>query len=180
MPDFPPTQIRTERLFLRKPVMEDAATIYDTYASDSEVSRYLTWRPHASVTDTRKFIDRCIFTWAEGSAFPWTIIRQKDQQLLGMIEITRVDHAGVNLGYVLGRDFWGNGYMTEALTFLIKWAMSQEDVFRVWAICDAENAASARTLEKVGMEREGTLRRWLRLPRFGDTPRDCYCYAIIK
>ena len=97
-----------------------------------------------------------------------------------MIEIVNVDHSGVSIGYVLARAFWGNGYMTEALGAVINWALSQTDVYRVWAICDIENQASVRVMEKAGMQKEGILRRWVKLPRFSETPRDCYCYSIVK
>jgi RimJ/RimL family protein N-acetyltransferase len=50
----------------------------------------------------------------------------------------------------------------------------------VWATCDVENLASARVLERVGMTREGVLRRWTVYPNLGDTPRDCLCYSIVK
>ena len=180
MPERPPENIFTERLFLRKPEIEDAVSIFEQYAQDAGVTQYLTWAPHQSISDTKIFLNRCISVWKEGTAFPWTIVRKSDKQLLGMIEIVRIDHSGINLGYVLARPFWGNGYMTESLKEIINWALRQDDMFRVWAICDVENIASTRVMEKSGMQREGVLRRWLKLAHFGDTPRDCYCYSIVK
>ncbi len=117
---------------------------------------------------------------AERRSFPWTIIRKSDNQLLGMVEITSIDHSGVCLGYVLARSFWGNGYMTEALRLIIEWAFLQNDIYRVWAFCDVENTASKNVMEKCGMQCEGVLRSWLTLPQFGEKPRDCFCYSIIK
>jgi RimJ/RimL family protein N-acetyltransferase len=70
--------------------------------------------------------------------------------------------------------------MTEAVTALIGWALKQDAIYRVWAVCDVENGASARVMEKAGMKREGTLRRWSVHPNIGDQPRDSYCYAITK
>jgi ribosomal-protein-alanine N-acetyltransferase len=180
MPQRPPEIIYTERLLLRKPEIEDTAAIFDLYAQDPEVTRYLTWAPHQSIADTKLFLRRCMHVWSEGTAFPWTIVRKSDKQLLGMIEIVGIDHSGINLGYVLARQFWGKGYMTESLRQIIDWAFSQDDVFRVWAICDVENTASVRVLENSGMQQEGILRRWLKLAYFGGIPRDCYCYSIVK
>jgi RimJ/RimL family protein N-acetyltransferase len=97
-----------------------------------------------------------------------------------MIEIVAIDQSGVNIGYVLARPFWGKGYMVEALQALIQWAMDQSDIYRVWAICDVSNISSTRVMEKSGMQKEGILRRWVKLPRFGDKPRDCFCYSIVK
>ena len=180
MPDRPPNNLQTERLFLRRPVVEDAVPIFEQYAQDEEISRYLTWEPHKSIADTKSFLKRCRNSWQKGSAFPWTIIRKSDSQLLGMIEIVNIDQSGVSIGYVLARAFWGNGYMTEALRAVINWSLSQTDVYRVWAICDTENQSSARVMKKAGMQKEGILRRWVKLPRFGEIPRDCYCFSIVK
>ena len=180
MPERPPEKFSTKRLFLRKPVIEDAVPIFENYAQDPEVTRFLTWKSHKSINETKFFIQRCEKVWEEGSAFPWSIVRKYDNQLLGMIEIVMIDHAGVNLGYVLARPFWGEGYMVEALRIITKWAINQNDIFRVWAFCDVENTTSARVLEKSGMDKEGILRRWIRLPQFGEIPRDCFCYSIVK
>ena len=70
--------------------------------------------------------------------------------------------------------------MTEALEPLVNWAIAQPDIYRVWAVCDIENLASARVLEKLGMTREGRLHRWLVHPNISDEPRDCFCYAKVK
>ncbi len=63
--------------------------------------------------------------------------------------------------------------MTEAANAVVDWALSQPEVFRVWAVCDVENVASARFLEKIGMRREGTLSRWIIHPNISEQPRDC-------
>ena len=97
-----------------------------------------------------------------------------------MIEVLAVDQHGILLGFVLARQFWGNGYMSECIRQIIEWALRQQDIFRVWAFCDIENIASARAMEKAGMSREGLLKKWLRLPYFGDLPRDCYIYAAVR
>ena len=70
--------------------------------------------------------------------------------------------------------------MTEAVRAVVEWALSQPGIYRVWAVCDVDNAASAKVLEKVGMRCEGILRRWVIHPNIDAAPRDCYCYAIIK
>src|SRR4051812_9656823 len=74
----PPETIETARLLLRQPCMEDAEATFTQYAQDPEVTRYLTWRPHASIETTRAFLRRCMAAWDDGSAFPWTIIRAED------------------------------------------------------------------------------------------------------
>jgi len=176
----PPKKFVTKRLHLRKPLLSDAVPIFEQYAQDVEVTKYLTFRPHKNIGEAKEFVRRCVIVWKEGTAFPWAIIRKSDQRFLGMIEIVGIDHAGVNLGYVLAKKYWGKGYMPEALKAIIDWSFKQEEIYRVWAFCDAKNFASAKVLEKIGMQREGILRKWMKLPNVSDIPRDCYSYSIIK
>jgi RimJ/RimL family protein N-acetyltransferase len=70
--------------------------------------------------------------------------------------------------------------MTEALTEIARWALRQDGVFRISAVCDVDNAGSARVMEKSGMVREGTLRRLMIHPNIGDEPRDCFSYAMTR
>ncbi|MFI5173485.1 MAG: GNAT family N-acetyltransferase [Terriglobia bacterium] len=175
----PPEELETIRLRLRLPLIEDTSALFEQYAQDPDVTRYLAWHPHRYVDETREFLRRCRTSWKDGSAFPWIIIRKADQQLIGMIEIRLAGHA-VSLGYVLAKPYWGNGYAPEAVQAIIDWALSQREIYRVWAVCDIENHSSARVLEKSGMVREGILRRWMVHPNRSDEPRDCYCYAKTR
>jgi RimJ/RimL family protein N-acetyltransferase len=161
-------------------MMEDASPIFKLYAQDQDVTRYLTFKPHQSIEETKTFLKRCLNNWKNETSFPWTIIRMKDNQLVGMVEIVSLDQSGIQLGYVLAKSYWGNGYMTEVLRKIIDWAFRQNDTYRVWAMCDIENIASTRVMERAGMQREGVLRRWVILPNLGEKPRDCYCYSVVK
>jgi RimJ/RimL family protein N-acetyltransferase len=175
----PPESIETDKLLLRMPDRADAKSIFTTYARDSEVTRYLTWRPHESIRQTERFIAECIVAWEEANRFPWAIVLKTEDKLVGMIEI-RSDQFKAEIGYVLARSYWRQGIMTEAARQVVSWALSQPEIYRVWAYCDADNVASARVLEKVGMLREGILRRYAIHPNVSDKPRDCRCYAIVK
>ena len=175
----PPEILETSRLLLRLPTMDDAEPIFQKYAHDPEVTKYLVWRPHENVDTTTAFIRRCLQCWKDETAFPWNITRKADHALLGMIEI-RIDRFRVDFGYAIAKPYWGNGYTTEAAKVIIQWALEQECIYRVWAICDVENLASARVMEKAGMQKEGILRRFAIHPNISAEPRDCYCYAIVK
>jgi [ribosomal protein S5]-alanine N-acetyltransferase len=157
----------------------DAEAIFAAYAQDAEVTKYLTWRPHENVEETRDFIRRCILAWEDGPTYPWIITRKEDDRSIGMLEC-KVKEFGMNLGYVLARDHWGRGYMPEAARPVIDWGLSQDGIFRVWALCDVDNPASARVMEKIGMRREGILRRCIIHPNVSDDPRDVYCYSVVK
>jgi RimJ/RimL family protein N-acetyltransferase len=175
----PPEQFETARLHLRAPKLDDADSIFNLYAQDKRVTRFLTWKPHESIEETKEFLEGCARAWADCSAFPWVLVEKELNQLIGMIEVKFDDHRA-QLGYVLARPFWGAGYGTEAAGLVVDWAIAQPTIFRVWAVCDVENLPSARVLEKTGMRREGTLKRWLYHPNFDKKPRDCYVYSIVK
>jgi ribosomal-protein-alanine N-acetyltransferase len=173
-----PEFLSTPRLNLRKPRAEDAPQIFTTYAQDPEVVRYLTFLPHRDLQDTRAAIERFLEAWRSGKSYCWLIFRRAEGELVGAIS-ARPDQ-GINLGYLLARPFWGQGLMSEALTAVVEWAFAIPSVFRVWAVCDVENAASAQLLERNGFREEGVLRRWSLHPNVSNVPRDCYCYARTR
>jgi len=159
--------------------LADAEAIFRQYATDPEVTKYVSWRAHRNLAETRDYMRMCSLAWDVGRAFHWVIERAADKQVMGMM-IARVDAGKWELGYVLARQHWGRGFMTEALKELIAWALKQKDIYRIWAVCDVDNLASARVMEKSGMQREGILRRWSVHPNLSAEPRDSYCYAIVK
>jgi ribosomal-protein-alanine N-acetyltransferase len=176
---FPaPVAIQTRRLLLRRYAREDAKEIFDTYAQDPEVTRFLTWPPHQRVDDTLLFLERCERVWADGSAFSWVIVSRETGAILGGIEL-RVDGHRAEFGYALARAAWGRGYATEAARAVVATAFAVPAIQRVWAYVDVENVPSARVLEKAGLTREGCLRKWYVPTGFG-VPRDAWCYAKIR
>jgi len=171
--------IQTERLTLRKPRMPDAPFIFERYAQDPEVTRYLVWKPHRHVNKTEDFLDHCLDVWEQGSSFPYVLTLQEIDEPVGMLEIHNKGFK-VEIGYALARPHWGKGYMTEALRTVIEWVFTQPEIFRVQSFCDVENIGSARVMEKSGMNREGLLRRYIVHPNVSDEPRDVFIYAIVK
>ena len=175
----PPETIETERLVLRVPVMEDAAAMLESYARDPEVTRYLAWKPLQSLEEAEKAIRSRVEGWSKGFSFSWTILLKESGAHAGTVSL-RTQGPRLNIGFIMARPHWGRGYTTEATRPVLDWALSQPGVYRVSAVCDTENLASARVLEKLGMQLEGTLRRWDVHPNISDVPRDCLCYAAIK
>jgi len=159
--------------------MEDATAIFESYAQDPEVTRYLVWKPHKNVQETEQFLSACEQLWQTGKDFAYTIFLKDVGNLIGMISLHPMGFK-YEVGYVLARPYWGKGYMTEALCALIEWAFTQPDIFRVQAFCDVDNLGSARVMEKAGMTREGLLRRYVLHPIISDEPRDAHLYAIVK
>lgn len=171
-----PRVIRTPRLVLRPPVPGDAPHVYERWTRDPEVTRYLRWRPHESIDRAHAFIGTCVQSWAAIGHGPWVLTRTGDDTPIGMID-ARYGDMGVELGYVLGRADWGQGLMPEAATAVVEAALAEPDIYRVWAVCDVDNRASARVLEKAGMTLEGRLARASLHPNLGPEPRDVLLYA---
>ena len=174
-----PEQIETKRLVLRKLCLEGAQAIFDGWAQDQEVTRYLTWRPHERIEQTQEFVDGCIRAWEGETRFPYMITLKDDGQVIGIID-PRVEGPKAGIGYGAARAHWGKGYVPEATRAIIDWSFQQPSIYRVYATTDVENVASRRVLEKVGMQCEGILRKYIVHPNISDIPRDSYIYAITK
>jgi ribosomal-protein-alanine N-acetyltransferase len=173
-----PESFATARLLLRKPREEDAALIFAAYGQDPEVTRYLMWRPHRDLNDAQEAVGHFLEGWRSGKSFCWLLFHRDDDGLVGCVAAR--PEQGINLGYLLVRPFWGQGLMSEALAAVIGWAFSEPSVFRVWAVCDVENRASAHVLEKSGFAQEGLLKKWSLHPNVSSIPRDCFCYARTR
>ena len=174
-----PERMETERLILRKPRMDDASAIFEGWAQDQEVTRYLTWRPHQHLDQTQEFVRGCLEAWERERRFPYMITLKETGEVIGMID-PRIEGPKLGIGYGAARAHWGKGYIPEATRAIIDWAFQQPSIYRVYATTDIDNAASRRVLEKVGMQCEGILRKYILHPNISDVPRDSYMYAITK
>jgi RimJ/RimL family protein N-acetyltransferase len=174
-----PSTVETERLLLRRPTIEDAPAIFEGYAQDPDVVRHVMWRPHRSIEDTHDYLVRVLQRLDHGTEQSWAITLKGDDQLIGMIAV-RPNGFKHDIGYVLARSRWDRGITTEAARAIVDLSLSDPQVYRVWAVCDVDNKASARVLEKVGMTCEGILRRWVIHPNSSPDPRDALCYALVR
>jgi [ribosomal protein S5]-alanine N-acetyltransferase len=176
-----PASFITDRLVLRPIAEADAAAAFAEYAADPLVTRYLTWVPHDSEQSCAAFFAEQAARHAAGTLGAYAITLRNNGRLIGAFDL-RSDAAGhrVDFGCVLGRIHWRQGYMSEALSHVVGWVLGQPTVYRIWAVTDVENVASARTMEKAGLMREGVLRRWFVHPNLGPEPRDCFRYARVR
>lgn len=174
------SRIQTSRLILREPRESDAATIFFEYTQDSEVARYMIWRPHDRLAETENFIADCIHAWSTEQRKPFIVaLSSREEKPIGMLDAHLHAHTAT-IGYVLSRHYWGNGYMPEAINTLAKILLNIPALFRIQALCDIENKASARTLGKSGFIHEGTLKRHTVHPNISSEPRTCLMYARCK
>ena len=177
----PPARFATARLMARPPRADDAAVVLAAYAADPEVTRYLAWRAYERVEPLAAFFRECAAHWETGDGhFAWLLCLKGTDTPIGSCGVTLEAGGKAMFGYVLAQKFWGRGFATEALTFLVDWALAQPALHRAWAYCDVENPASVRVMEKAGMVRERVLRRWHVCPTLGLEPRDCVVCAKVK
>ncbi|MBI3447393.1 MAG: GNAT family N-acetyltransferase [Acidobacteria bacterium] len=175
----PPARWTTRRLTLRPPRRADAREVFAAYAQDPEVTRYLLFRPHRHVRETIDFVRRCRAGWETDGPFTWALLERRSGRLAGMCMIRVQGHA-VELAYALARPYWGRRLMAEAMKPIVAWALARPEIQRVWATCHVRNTASARVMERLGMKREGILRKWAVYPNLGDVAQDSSCYSRVK
>ena len=155
--NLPP--LATPRLMLRRISWHDAPDVF-AYASDPEVARYTTWEAHRSLDESRDFISYILDLYMNGQVAPWGVILKTSHKLIGTCGFVawNVTHARAEIGYALGRAYWGQGLMTEAAREVVEFGFERLDLNRIEARCEVPNVASARVMEKLGMSYEGTLR----------------------
>lgn len=172
---MPSAQLTTERLVLRPPQMDDAQAVFDTYARDPAVARFVIWTPHASVEDTRAFLRTFVADARGQDAYPWIITRGSGE-VIGAMHL-RVHAPRAEFGFNLASGCWNQGYGTESVRAVIAFAFTLPGVERVQAVCHVDNGTSARAMEKAGMRREGRLARYLVFPNLGPAAQDVWLYA---
>ena len=154
-------RIETDRLILRRYVIEDADAMYKNWASDSEVTKFLTWQPHPSVDVSRSIIVDWLKEYSDEKYYHWAIVlKDNGNEPIGDISVVQMneDISMVHIGYCLGRAWWRRGIMSEALKAVMDFMFDTVKVNRVEARHDPRNPNSGKVMQKCGMKYEGTLR----------------------
>ena len=145
-----------ERIILRKITKADAQDMYD-YASRPEVTKYLLWHPHESLTYTKRYLDEVMRQYKGHNFFGFAVISRENGRMIGTCGFTTLDaanHAG-EIGYVLSPDYWGCGIASEAVDMILRFAFCNLGLHRVEARYMPGNTASRRVMEKNHMLFEG-------------------------
>jgi ribosomal-protein-alanine N-acetyltransferase len=152
-------ELETEDLILRKPRMRDAKDIF-RYASDPEVARYVLWEPHRSVSETASFVRDLRVRIRAGYPSSWVVSLRETGLVIGTIGFVwySTDNNAAELGYSFSREYWNQGYATQALHAVIDCLFSSLPLNRLEAQHDVRNPASGRVMQKCGLTQEGVLR----------------------
>jgi [ribosomal protein S5]-alanine N-acetyltransferase len=172
-----PERLETERLVMRRPLAADAEGMFTRYSSDAEVTRYLGWPRHRTVSDTQEFLVFSDAEWARWPAGPYVVESRATGELLGGTGLGFDAPSEASTGYVFARDAWGRGYAAETLRAMVGLALDL-GVHRLYALCHPEHQASWRVLQKGGFIREATLPRYAVFPNLKPgLMSDVLCYA---
>jgi len=154
--------IETERLILRRFTAEDAPAMYENWAKDSEVTKFLTWTPHQSVADSEAVLSEWIPLYENMNYYHWAIaLKENPKAPIGSIGAVRVDDVlnQAHIGYCIGRAWWNRGITSEALAALIEFFFAKAGLNRVDSRHDPNNPSSGKVMQKCGMQYEGTHRQ---------------------
>ena len=152
--------LETSRLILRKVVREDALPMFHNWASDPEVTKFLTWPTYGSVEAAYPILERWIMEYENPDFYQWMIEWKELGQPIGSISVVnhRDDIGEAEIGYCIGRNWWHQGIMTEALSAVMKYLFEEVGVNRIEAKHDPKNPNSGAVMRKCGMFYEGTSR----------------------
>jgi len=171
--------IGTERLILRPFRMADAEPMYRNWASDPEVTKFLTWPAHSSIEISKKVLESWCAQNEDIENYQWTIEFKEINEPIGSIAVVKLnnDIASVDIGYCMGRNWWGQEIMPEALKALIDFLFNETGLNRIAACHDVNNPKSGRVMQKAGMTYEGT---WRAAGRNNQGLVDEVWYSILK
>lgn len=176
---FPETHL-TPSFHLRAVQPDDYIAFFEGWGKKPEAAKYLTFKCTGNIGDTKVFIDETVIAWKTlAGRLTYAVCPRESPEIIGAFS-AELQETAVNIGYCFTPTVWGKGYATEVTTHMSDFYLSNTSCFRVWAICDVENIASARVLEKSGFTREGLLHRAAIHPNVSSEPRDCYLYAKWK
>ena len=152
--------IETRRLILRAFRAEDAEDMFRNWASDPEVTRFLTWPAHRSESITRMLVDDWVSRYEGGDYFNWAIEWKETGSVIGNISVVQLNEAteSADIGYCMSRAFWGRGIMPEALRAVMDYLFDTVGLNRITACHDVGNPKSGRVMAKAGMRQEALMR----------------------
>ena len=177
-----PVRVETARLIMSVPQPNEAAEVFERYASDPDVTRFLGWPTHQAVADTEGFIGFSTSQWEREGMGPYLIRSRENGVLLGstglgLASTGRPDNSHRAMtGYVLARDAWGQGYATEALRAMVNVARGI-GIVSLSAVCHPQHQASVHVLEKCEFARDLRWTRQAVFPNLRAGPQDVWCFT---
>ena len=171
--------IETNRLILRRFQDSDAQSMYNNWASDDDVTKYLMWQSYKSVDDAKERINFLKENYVKDNFYDWVIVLKEIGEPIGSIGVVDMkEHINaVHVGYCIGKKWWHQGITSEAMSAVIDFFFDKVGVNRIESRHDPRNVNSGRVMQKCGMKYEGTM-RCADINNQGIC--DCSNYAILR
>lgn len=152
-------ELTTQRLTLRRLGLEDVYDYYERIASDGDVTKYMLFDPHQDIGESLESIQKTLDRYDEGRCYRWGIALKEDDTLIGVIELLRFDESeeSCSFAYMLAKAWWDQGYATEAVREVFRFAFGELGVKKIAADHMAPNAASGAVMRKAGMVQVGVI-----------------------
>ena len=170
--------IETDRLICRQITIDDAALLHQ-YWSDSDVTEYFSLEPFKKLEETVAMIMLLKSLPENNQGIRWAITRKGDNKALGTCGFHnfKPEHFRAEMGYELGKEYWGQGIMAEALTAILGYGFNYMNYNRIEAFVNFGNVKSVKTLQKIGFKLDGLLREYeFNRGKFVNQ----YCYSLLK
>lgn len=154
--------LNAARVRLRGLEERDVGALFAVF-SNPAVTRYWSRPAMTQLAEAHDLLADVRAGFDSGDLFQWGVERRRDDGVIGTCTLFHIDtkNRRAEVGYALAREHWGQGYMSEALHALIRYAFEDLDLQRLEADVDPRNDGSVRSLERHGFVREGHLReRW--------------------
>lgn len=173
-------KLETPRLTLRKFSPNDAQDMFNNWASDPIVTKYLAWSPHPDIETSKSITNEWIKSYKSPETYQWGIEVKDINQVIGTISLMHVNNNSekCEIGYCIGKSFWSKGIMTEAFKIVIEYAFKEIGFNRIEARHQADNEASGKVMIKCGLQYEGCLRQSMK--NNDGKFVDCKHYSILK
>ena len=150
--------IKTERLILRRFTLEDAKPMFETWANDERVTKFMTWSPHGTLDVTEYLVDLWVKDYEKENCYNWVI--ELEGRIIGSISVVGIDDQSerAEIGYCSAFDCWGKGIMTEAAGAVIDFLFKEVNVNRIIITHATKNPGSGKVAKKCGLTLEGIQR----------------------
>lgn len=151
----------TERLILRRFTTDDAEAMFRNWASDDEVTKFLTWPTHTNVSVSKAVINSWLDLYQKSNHYSWAIVLKELGEPIGSTAAVKQDDdiKMVHIGYCIGRNWWHQGYTSEALNRLVEFFFEEVGVHRIESRHDPSNPNSGKVMQKAGLQFEGIMRK---------------------
>ncbi len=168
--------METERLILRGWRLDDLNDLYE-YAKNTQVGPLAGWKPHSSKAESLS-----VLKYYMENDDRWAIVLKEKGKVIGSVNLKPDENRGKYdarlISFALSVDYWGNGYMTEAVKRIIKYAFEEINIDLLSVFHYPQNFRSKRVIEKCGFQYEGTIQKGNQ--RYDGQIFDTVCYSILK